>query len=100
MKTGKYYFENPESENCFTIDYFYELMEDNDLSEMQIYPAKMVKSEGYFWCNEFDEIGETGESCGKLNCDKYVPRNGKNGRCKQHRNCYEPSEISIKITLK
>lgn len=31
----------------------------------------------------------SGEGCGK-ECSYYKPRNGKNGRCRFSRNCYEP----------
>lgn len=93
----KYYFEFLDAENCYLEDHFYELMKENKLSEMKIYPAKMVIGEEYFWCDEFGEVGESGDCCGKFNCAKYIPRNGKNGRCKHHRNTYEPIDQPIII---
>jgi hypothetical protein len=95
----KYYFEYPDSENCYAEDFFKDEMRENGITEMVLYPAKMVKRESYFYCNEFSEVGEVGESCGNL-CGKYEPRNGKNGRCRHHRNCYEPSETPITIKVK
>jgi methionyl-tRNA synthetase len=99
MKKDKYYFEFTDSENCYTVDHFYEQLKENDLPQMQIYPAIIEHGTDYFWCSEFGEIGETGESCGKC-CDRYKPRNGKNGRCVYHKNCYTASEISITIYKK
>ena len=99
MKKSKYYCEKPDSENCYTIDHFYDQLKDNDLPQMQIYPAIIEHDIDYFWCDEFQEIGETGESCGKL-CDKYKPRNGKNGKCCHHKNCYTASEVSVTIYKK
>jgi hypothetical protein len=95
----KYYFESTDSENCYLIDYFYEQLNERDLPQMQIYPAIIEYGTNYFWYGEFGEIGEKGESCGKL-CGKYKPRNGKNGRCVSHKLCYIPSEISITIYKK
>lgn len=93
-----YYFEFPDSENCFTIDHFIEQMNENYISEMEVYPARIQKVDGYFWCAKWNEIGETKESCGQQ-CSEYSPRNGKNGRCRYHKNCYEPLDESIKITI-
>lgn len=95
----KYYFENIDSEGCYPIDYFREQLEERQLPEMKLHVAVMVRGEDFFWCDEFNEVGESGESCGKQ-CDCYSPRNGKNGRCRHHKNCYEPSDEIITIKLK
>ena len=82
------YFLADSEENCYTLDYFKEqLSEDNPV--IIVYPAKMLTGEPYFWCKEYQELGEVGEGCGKV-CVKYSPRNGKNGRCRHSMNCYEP----------
>ena len=95
-KKPRYYFRDTDSEQCYTIDYFYEQLNENDLIQMQIYPAIIEYGIDYFWCDEFEAVGEKGESCGIL-CEKYKPRNGKNGRCVYHKNCYFPGETSITI---
>lgn len=92
----KYYFENLDSENCYSLDYFKEKMAEEEITEMQVFPAKMVKGKEYFWCDEYFEVGITKESCGK-SCEGYTPRNGKNGRCKYHKNTCEPSDEPIII---
>lgn len=96
----KYYFLNKDSEMCYTKDHFIDLMKDNDLTEIEVYPAKMVKGESYSWCTELQDAIETGRGdCGR-SCDDYKPRNGKNGRCRFSKNCYEPDEKPIILKLK
>ena len=95
----KYYFRDMYGEeNCYPKDYFEEQL-GGDLTEMTIYPAKMIKGQLIAWCSEFGESMETQcGDCGK-ECDKYKPRNGKNGRCKFSKNCYEPINEPITIKL-
>jgi len=93
MKT---YFENEDDEYSHTKEYFIEKMRTENLSEVHVFEAKKVYGTGFFWCEILDEIGESGESCGKL-CEHYSPRNGKNGICKHS---FLPVEPGKKITLK
>ena len=95
----KYYFENEDSEACYTIDHYKDQMKEYGITEMQVYPVRIIKGSEYSYCIEFSDPGETKEMCGKLNCDSYTPRNGKNGRCKYNRNCYEPVDEPITIKL-
>ncbi len=37
---------------------------------------------GEMWCRECSGFVESLDDCGKRNCDKYNPCNGKNGRCR------------------
>ena len=66
--------------------------------ERMVFPAEIVYGSEFFWCDEFMEVGETGESCGK-ECKKYSPRNGKNGRCRHHKNCYTHADKPITIKI-
>jgi hypothetical protein len=59
------------------------------------FEAKPVKGTGFFFCNEFQQVGEVG-NCGR-DCLMYNPRNGKNGICKHYRGVYEPDK---KVELK
>jgi hypothetical protein len=98
---ARYYFENQDSENCYTIDHFYDQLEQEELPQMQIFPAIIMTGEPFFWCDIIQECFEKDDnSCGKLNCKDYKPRNGKNGRCRFHKNCYAPSDISETIYRK
>jgi len=96
----KYYFEAQDSERCYGKDHFIQEMKDNFITEMEVFPAKMITGEDFAFCTEFDDCMEvrTGD-CGRF-CEEYKPRNGKNGRCKFSCNCYEPAEKSIVIKLK
>lgn len=94
----KYYFENIGSERCYTKDYFVELMKEIGIKEMQVYPAKIITGGSLAWCFEADKPIETGRACGcGKECEFYKPRNGKNGRCRFSKNCYEPEEKPILI---
>ena len=95
----KYYFEKIDSEKCYNKNYFIELMKDNDITEMEVYPAIIEYDTDYFWCAEFEEACEKGEGCGRW-CEEYKPRNGKNGRCISHKNCYEQAEKPITLKRK
>ncbi len=94
----KYYFDDSDDEgNCYTLDYFKEQLND-ELPEMKLRLAKMVVGESFFYCCYFGECCEKDDcTCGKFNCEKYNPRNGKNGRCKHHRNCYVETDETITI---
>jgi len=94
----KLFFRNEDSERCHERAYFVSDMKDQGLTEMEVYKAKIVPTKDFFWCGAVDEasLKEDG-SCGVV-CDDYIPRNGKNGRCKYHTHCYEPTEkVVIKI---
>ena len=91
----KFYFDH-EGESCYQLDYWKEQMNEWDLSELTLFDAKMEVGNGYFYCVEFGTSGESGRSdCGKW-CEKYNPRNGKNGRCVHSANTYEMTD-KIKI---
>jgi len=91
----KFYFApDINDENCYTKKDIIEMMKEEGLTVTEIFPAKMVTGESYFWCSLFQDVGEVGESCGR-ECTGYSPRNGKNGRCKHSKNCYEPADEPI-----
>jgi len=97
VMSRKLYFTGVDGENCYPLDYFREQLDEYN-KEIVVYPAKMIVGESFFWCKEFGEVGDVGEGCGKC-CEKYAPRNGKNGRCRHSMNCYEP-ELDKPKTLK
>lgn len=87
---AKYYFQK-DDENCYNLVYHIQYMRENYIEQMEVFEAKAEYGTGYFFCLHYQEIGESGESCGKV-CDHYSPRNGKNGRCKHHGNVYEQTD--------
>ena len=98
MKNAKKYFLNNDSEHCYTLDVIKDMMRANEEIERMVFPAEIVYGSEFFWCDEFMEVGETGESCGK-ECKKYSPRNGKNGGCRHHKNCYTHADKPITIKI-
>ena len=91
---SKYYFQSIGGK-CYPMDYWLKYMKDLRIPEMPIYEAKREVGNGFFFCKEFDAMGETGEGCGKL-CRKYEPRNKISGICKHAKPTYEKTE-NIKI---
>ncbi|GIV43883.1 MAG: hypothetical protein KatS3mg035_1006 [Bacteroidia bacterium] len=87
---NKMYFLKGEEDFCYPLSYWKKYMVDNKLKQIELYQAKRVTGVPYFYCKQFGEIGVVKESCGKI-CDKYIPNNGKNGRCKHYGYCYEKS---------
>jgi hypothetical protein len=99
---SKYYFRDDDEDdgvNCYQKSAIIEQMKDEGLTELTVIEAKRETSMGYFFCQEWGEVGEVGESCGKQ-CDKYIPNNGKNGRCKHYGWCYEPTERTKTFKVK
>ena len=99
MKRSKYYFEDKDSEICYSLDYFIEKANPEE-TELTLYPAMIMYGEPFFWCRKLQECGEVGEGwCGK-ECKDYSPRNGKSGRCRFSANCYEAADRPVIIKLK
>jgi hypothetical protein len=96
---SKLYFSELDDERCYTISAIKEQMAENGINELKVYEAKRVIGEDYFYCTEFQDIGEVGQDCGRF-CSKYSPRNGKSGRCKYSGHCYEATGNIRIIKLK
>ena len=98
MKKLKYYFENEDSDHCYTEEYFQDKMKEDELIEisvMEAVPVKISISE-YIYCKEYGEVGER-SVCGK-ECRYYTPRNRKNGMCKHRGRLFDHGEeIILKV---
>jgi len=80
----QYYFEDENSEICYTKKHFEIKMYEEDITEIEVFKAIPDKIKGIFWCKHYGFCGQTSESfCGKQ-CDNYAPRNGKSGCCKRY----------------
>lgn len=89
-----------QSEMCYTKDHFFDLMKEQGITEMKVIGTSPERNTGMFWCAYFWEIGEVGESCGHA-CEKYKPRNGKNGICSHYRvPMGEDKEVTLKLPKK
>jgi len=96
--TKKLYFSSINDEVCSTIAFHKSEMKEMNITEITLFEAKRETDSDYFWCKEFQEIGEKGQdTCGK-GCCKYEPKNGKSGCCKHYGFTYEKTDI--KRTLK
>jgi len=60
-----------------------EYMKDNNLSELVVFEAKNIKVDQYFYCKLYGMAERDNMTCGVKWCNKYEPRNGKSGCCKQ-----------------
>jgi hypothetical protein len=93
-----FYFENEDSEICYTKEHFIQKMIDDEITEIEVYKAEKEKIKGVFWCHYYSLFGENSyDACGK-DCKQYAPRNGKSGCCKHYTSTlFTPIE---KVTLK
>ena len=81
--SNKLFFLTADDEICYTEEHYQDIMEQEELTEIEVYKAEPMKEKGIFWCSEHSFCGDnSSDTCGKLNCDEYEPRNGKNGCCK------------------
>jgi hypothetical protein len=97
-KKNRYYFRNDDN-YCHTINWHLEYMIENDIKEMNVFLAKRIFDNGYFFCKFFDCFGEkSGGGCGKM-CEGYKPRNGKSGICQYNGYVYEQSGEFITLKL-
>lgn len=99
----KYYFRKDDDEKCYNLKALHHYMRENRIDTMEVYEAKMETGTGLFYCTESQESYETKDFWGVSNCGKecttYKPRNGKNGRCKNHQNTYEQTDKVKIITI-
>lgn len=91
MKMGKLYFREGDDEVAYDLETHYDYMRSEGIKELKVYRAKAEIGTGMFWCQEYQEIGDTKESCGKQ-CEAYKPRNGKSGICKHYGYPYEKTD--------
>lgn len=95
----KRYFTNKHDEFCFTKAQIIAQMKLDEVAEKEVFEANVANNTGYFFCKQYSEVGEVGQGCGK-ECTFYVPRNGKNGRCKHSGQVYENTGLKVKIKVK
>ena len=88
------------SEEVFCFDKQHFIDEALELGKpIILHGAQMLTGEDYFFCSVFSEFGLREDSGCGIDCAEYKPRNGKNGRCRYSKNCYEPSGKKYKVIL-
>ena len=88
-------YSNDRRDGMYSLDSWKQFMRATKIKSLVLTENVIDKCTDYFYCTEFDEVGESGH-CGK-ECDKYKPRNGKSGICVNHRRCYEPTDVLLTI---
>ena len=87
-------------ECCNDIDYFKDEISDGaEKVELEL----MVRDKGNYdnmWCKDEGEPVLSDEHCGKRNCTKYSPRNGKSGCCRHLVSGYTGSGQYFVLTKK
>jgi len=98
---AKYYFSEDKynDDRAYTINHLLDYMKRHHIEKMDIFEAKRVIGSGYFYCKYYDEIGTSGESCGKKWCENYKPNNGINGRCRYYGYVYERTDVKITLEI-
>lgn len=86
MPENKFYFLDAESEICYNKLYFTNYMNRNKLPKIEVYKAiPEIIGGGIFWCKKHSFCGDDSrQSCGKSNCQDYIPKNGISGACRHH----------------
>lgn len=92
----KLYFMYDNEEDLYTLDELKQIMEEESIQEMEIYPAEPYKDDDYFWCKHIGEYGDKNELPCSTGCDNYSPRNGKSGCCRYYSTTfYGPGDKKI-----
>ena len=97
---SKLYFSKLDDERCYTLKEIREDMRWEELYELEVTEAKRITGEPFFYCTKYKAMSEVGDTCSKLWCADYSPRNGKNGRCRHSGYCYEPTDKKRIIKIK
>jgi len=94
------YFPDWDEATCTTLPVIKDIMKYDGIEKAVLTLAKLDKTPGYAWCKQFHDMVETGQgNCGKL-CEKYSPRNGKNGRCRFSGHFYVEADVKRVIKIK
>lgn len=75
------YFKDEESEICYGRKHWENIMEQQDVTELELREAIKSDIPGVFWCKKQEFSSDKSEfHCGKQ-CSDYVPKNGVSGCC-------------------
>ena len=97
-----YFIKGAEEEGCREIKSWpkeYPIhLEDGEAPDITFVEAKIEYGTEYFWCSHWGAsyLKEDRFTCGKI-CSEYAPRNGKSGRCRHNKNCYEITDKYFKL---
>lgn len=93
------FFENEDSENCYSENYFQELAQKQGLSSIELIEAVPIKKLGdHVFCTYFDEVVARYD-CTWKECRHYTPNKSGRGACIHRGQLYEHGE-KVTITIK
>jgi len=85
----KLYFRDGE-DTCKELPDIIDEMEEEGITELDVFRAVVERGTGYFFCTIIDECMDSSDKpCSKRSCSYYQPRNGKSGICKNYGYVYE-----------
>jgi hypothetical protein len=93
----KFYREYEDDEIVYPLDYWIETAK-NYGQPVKVELCKRQVGGDAMWCVLEGEHVYSSESCGKINCTDYSPRNGKNGRCTKLEQLFIGTGVFYKIT--
>jgi hypothetical protein len=82
---------------CWRLDAHIDYMLSNNILEMDVWLAQPVINAPYFFCKQFEEVGDKG-NCGKQ-CIGYKPKNGRSGVCRHYGCTYEQTDRKFTIKI-
>jgi hypothetical protein len=98
MKRQLYQEANKGSEYVYDLEHFKDILNDSDEEEIVLDVMQREINGDAMWCKKEGEFVVRGEdNCGKRNCNKYEPCNGKSGKCRHLTWCYIPSGKQVII---
>lgn len=95
----KMFFENENSEDCYSENYFQELAQKQGLSSIELIEAIPVKKLGdHVFCTWHDEVVDRYD-CTKRECAYYIPNKSGRGACIHRGKLYDHGD-KVTITVK
>ena len=82
------FFPDYDDKKCTHIKWIAVEMDRQNIDEAIVRVAEIERISGVKFCQEFDEIIEPKDTCGRV-CDKYSPCNGKIGKCRHLGHLYD-----------
>ena len=93
---SRFYFYNKDDTMCHLKTSIIDMIKFDELTERDVFEAKIIYGEDFMWCREFGEAGDKG-NCGR-SCEHYKPRNKISGNCIHTGYLYEcDKKVLIKV---
>ncbi|MFK5938701.1 MAG: hypothetical protein QM497_09955 [Sulfurimonas sp.] len=77
---SKILYTTEYGEVSYDLEYWKEYKKCNNLKELELLETTEDKDTNIRWCTLFGDFIDDSD-CGKAECSKYIPQNGKRGKC-------------------